>query len=92
MLKIILKYTAHISENDIGGTTVSHETGTQETGLGIAVRSSAVEEWPQSINNTFVSLRRAAIGAVAAGLLPVVTWPIGLAAGAAFALHQRIKR
>ena len=37
-------------------------------------------------------LTGAAIGAVAAALLPVVTWPIGLAAGAGFALYQRIKK
>lgn len=34
----------------------------------------------------------AAIGALAGGLLPVVTWPIGLIAGAGFALYNRIKR
>ncbi|RYG85229.1 MAG: hypothetical protein EON59_12640 [Alphaproteobacteria bacterium] len=34
----------------------------------------------------------AAIGALAAGLLPVVTWPIGLVAGAGFALYNRIKK
>ena len=33
----------------------------------------------------------AAIGAVAAGLLPVVTWPIGLIAGAGFMLYKRIR-
>ena len=37
-------------------------------------------------------LAGAAIGAVAAGLLPVVSWPIGLIAGAGFALCQRIKK
>lgn len=37
-------------------------------------------------------LAGAAIGALAAGLLPVVTWPIGLVAGAGFALYNRIKR
>ena len=34
----------------------------------------------------------AAIGAIAGGLLPVVTWPIGLIAGAGFALYNRIKK
>jgi hypothetical protein len=34
----------------------------------------------------------AAIGALAGGLLPVVTWPIGLIAGAGFMLYQRIKK
>lgn len=34
----------------------------------------------------------AVIGALAGGLLPVVTWPIGLIAGAGFALYQRIKK
>lgn len=33
----------------------------------------------------------AAIGAVAAGVLPVVTWPIGLIAGAGFMLYKRIR-
>jgi hypothetical protein len=33
----------------------------------------------------------AAIGAIAAGVLPVVTWPIGLLAGAAFMLYKRIR-
>lgn len=32
-----------------------------------------------------------ALGAVAAGLLPVVTWPIGLVAGAGFMLYKRIR-
>jgi hypothetical protein len=36
-------------------------------------------------------LAGAAIGAVAAGLLPVVTWPIGLIAGAGFMLYKRIR-
>jgi hypothetical protein len=34
----------------------------------------------------------AAVGAVAAGILPVVTWPIGLLAGAGFMLYNRVKR
>ena len=37
-------------------------------------------------------LTGAAVGAVAALLLPFVSWPIGLAAGAGFALYQRIKK
>lgn len=37
-------------------------------------------------------LTGAAIGAVAAFVLPVVTWPVGLVAGAAFALYQRVKK
>ena len=37
-------------------------------------------------------LTGAAVGAVAAAVLPFVSWPIGLAAGAAYALHQRIKK
>lgn len=37
-------------------------------------------------------LAGAAIGALAGGLLPVVTWPIGLVAGAGFALYNRIKK
>ena len=34
----------------------------------------------------------AAAGAVAAGILPVITWPLGLIAGAAVALYLRIKK
>ncbi|GAA4037688.1 hypothetical protein [Parerythrobacter jejuensis] len=37
-------------------------------------------------------LAGAAIGALAGGLLPIVTWPVGLAAGAIYALHNRIKK
>ncbi len=33
----------------------------------------------------------AAVGAVAAGILPVVTWPIGLIVGAGFMLYKRIR-
>jgi hypothetical protein len=32
-----------------------------------------------------------AVGALAAGLLPVITWPIGLIAGAGFMLYKRIR-
>lgn len=37
-------------------------------------------------------LTGAAIGAVAGLVLPVVSWPVGLIAGASFALYQRIKK
>jgi hypothetical protein len=37
-------------------------------------------------------LTGAAIGAIAGVLLPVVSLPIGLAAGAGFAFYQRIKK
>jgi len=37
-------------------------------------------------------LAGAAIGVVAAALLPVVTWPIGLVAGAGIALYNRVKK
>ena len=33
----------------------------------------------------------AAAGAVVAGLLPIVTWPIGLVAGAGIMLYKRIR-
>jgi len=33
----------------------------------------------------------AAVGAVAAGVLPVITWPIGLLAGAGFMLYKRVR-
>ena len=37
-------------------------------------------------------LTGAAVGTVGALLLPVITWPVGLAAGAGFMLYKRIKR
>lgn len=37
-------------------------------------------------------LAGAVIGALGAGLLPVLTWPVGLAAGAGYALYNRIKK
>lgn len=37
-------------------------------------------------------LAGAAIGALGGALLPVVTWPIGLAVGAGFAFYNRIKK
>ena len=37
-------------------------------------------------------LTGAAIGVVGAALLPVITWPVGLAAGAGYMLYRRIKR
>jgi hypothetical protein len=36
-------------------------------------------------------LTGAAVGALAGGLLPVVTWPIGLIAGAGFMIYKRIR-
>ena len=36
-------------------------------------------------------LTGAAVGALAGGLLPVVTWPIGLVAGAGVMLYKRIR-
>jgi hypothetical protein len=33
----------------------------------------------------------AGVGAAAAALLPVVTWPIGLVAGAGFMLYKRLR-
>ena len=32
-----------------------------------------------------------AVGAVAAAILPVVSWPIGLVAGAGFMLYKRLR-
>jgi hypothetical protein len=37
-------------------------------------------------------LTGAAVGAIAGAILPVVSWPLGLIAGAGFALFQRIKK
>jgi hypothetical protein len=31
------------------------------------------------------------VGAVAAGLLPVISWPIGLLAGAGIMLYKRVR-
>ena len=36
-------------------------------------------------------LTGAAIGAVAGAILPVVTWPIGLAAGAGYMFYKRLR-
>lgn len=36
-------------------------------------------------------LTGAAVGAVAGALLPVVSWPLGLVAGAGFALYKRLR-
>jgi hypothetical protein len=33
----------------------------------------------------------AAVGALAGGLLPIVTWPVGLIAGAGFMLYKRVR-
>ena len=37
-------------------------------------------------------LTGAAVGVVGAAILPVITWPFGLAAGAGYMLYRRIKR
>ena len=36
-------------------------------------------------------LTGAAVGALAGGILPVVTWPLGLVAGAGFMLYKRLR-
>jgi hypothetical protein len=36
-------------------------------------------------------LTGAAVGAVAAAVLPLVTWPVGLVAGAGFMLYKRLR-
>jgi hypothetical protein len=36
-------------------------------------------------------LTGAAVGAVAAAVLPVITWPVGLIAGAGFMLYKRLR-
>lgn len=48
----------------------------------------------QGINHpsTAPVLTGAAIGAVAGIVLPILSWPVGLLAGAGFALYQRIKK
>ena len=33
----------------------------------------------------------AAVGAVAAGVLPVISWPVGLIAGAGLMLYKRVR-
>lgn len=37
-------------------------------------------------------LAGAALGVVGAAILPVITWPVGLAAGAGYMFYRRIKR
>lgn len=36
-------------------------------------------------------LTGAAVGAVAAAVLPLITWPVGLVAGAGFMLYKRLR-
>ncbi|MXP14000.1 hypothetical protein GRI44_04465 [Altererythrobacter confluentis] len=36
-------------------------------------------------------LTGAAVGAIAGGLLPLVTWPIGLAVGAGYMFYKRLR-
>jgi hypothetical protein len=36
-------------------------------------------------------LTGAAVGAIAGAVLPVVSWPVGLLAGAAFMLYKRVR-
>lgn len=36
-------------------------------------------------------LTGAAVGAIAAAILPVVTWPVGLVAGAGYMLYKRLR-
>ncbi|TIX50158.1 hypothetical protein [Alteraurantiacibacter aquimixticola] len=36
-------------------------------------------------------LTGAAVGAVAGAILPMISWPVGLAAGAAFMLYKRVR-
>ena len=36
-------------------------------------------------------LTGAAVGAIAAAVLPIVTWPMGLIAGAGFMLYKRLR-
>jgi hypothetical protein len=36
-------------------------------------------------------LTGAALGAVAAALLPIVTWPMGLVAGAGYMVYKRVR-
>jgi di/tricarboxylate transporter len=36
-------------------------------------------------------LTAAALGAVAGALLPIVTWPIGLVAGAGYMVYKRVR-
>jgi hypothetical protein len=37
-------------------------------------------------------LTGAAVGAVAGAVLPIVSWPLGLVAGAGYMLYKRIRR
>lgn len=37
-------------------------------------------------------LTGAAVGAVAGAVLPIVSWPLGLAAGAGYMLYRRLRR
>ncbi len=58
------------------------------------VKTEVVGMAKEGVNHpsTAPVLTGAAVGAVAAALLPFVTWPIGLVAGAGFMLYHRIKK
>ena len=63
-------------------------------GLVLVVAGGACASTPASDPGRIAAHRAtlSAIGAVAGLVLPFISWPIGLAAGAGFALYQRIKK
>jgi hypothetical protein len=58
------------------------------------VKTEVVGMAKEGINHpsTAPVLTGAALGAVAGAVLPVISWPLGLLAGAGFMLYQRIKK
>ena len=58
------------------------------------VKTEVVGMAKEGINHpsTGPVLTGAALGAVAGAVLPVISWPLGLLAGAGFMLYQRIKK
>ena len=69
-------------------------------------RNSGGQDWVADVKNEVTGMAKegmhhpstkpvlagAAIGVVAGALLPVVSWPLGLVAGAGIALYNRVKK
>ncbi|MEO6041203.1 MAG: hypothetical protein ABIP41_04820 [Croceibacterium sp.] len=59
------------------------------TDAGSEIRDMAKEGMAHP--STKPVLTGAAVGAIAGAVLPIVTWPIGLLAGAGFILYKRLR-
>ena len=70
----------------------NNNSGGQDSVEDIKTEVSGMAKEGMHHPSTKPVLAGAAIGALAGGLLPVVTWLIGLLAGAGFALYNLVKR